>query len=66
VRQTDKREAILLVLQAVVPRPEERLLCYLLVHFVAPAPAGLTLTLLSRLTLQVQLRLDGAAVSFNT
>jgi hypothetical protein len=30
VRQTDKREAILLVLQAVVPRPEERLLCYLL------------------------------------
>ncbi len=60
MRQTDKREAILQVQEAVVARLEERLLWYLLVHFVAPAPAGLTLTLQSRLTLEVQLAVSMA------
>ncbi len=65
MRLTDNREAILEVEEAVVARPEERLLWYILVHFVPPAPPAFTLTLQSRLTLEVELGLDGAAVSFN-
>ncbi len=61
---TDKREAILEVEEAVVASTEG-LLRYLLVHFVPPAPPAFTLTLQSCLTLEVELGLDGAAVSFN-